>query len=238
MTDEERLYEAVRATHWLCGCFNDFRDEVVRKFRAGTGFPYFQRILLKDDKGNEWWFTCLCPSKEYRKKMMFKTFAYTVYDVPPKRSGKPASAGKGALVFDPLAMKAYLDTKVREPGSMVADITPHAMNRYTERYLRPAGREGLEVQRKMESIMHRWQHFDIAADLAGDKNARKHTSDGICPIDIIMLGGGMLRGYIVNDLMIRLATYVSDDLLYDNQRERQEEMAREYQDWKRKGIVK
>ena len=238
MNDEELLFEAVRTTHWLCGCFGDFKDEVIDKFRRGTRFPYFQRIRLRDDKGNEWWFTCLCPSKEYKKRMMFKTFAYTVYDVPPKRSENLTNAGKGALVFDPLAMKTYLETKERAPGSIVADITPHAMNRYTDRYLKPAGKEGLDVQQKMESIMQRWMHFDICADLTGDKNAKKHTGDGICPIDINTRGGGMFRGYVANNLLMRLTTYVSDDMLYDNQRERQDEMTREYNDWKRRGIYK
>lgn len=236
MNDQERLYEAVRTTEWLCSCFQDFKYDIIDKFSRGTRFPYFQRIRLKDDKGNEWWFTCLCPSKEHRRRMMFLTFAYTIYDVPPKRTENRTNAGKGALVFDPVSMKRYFDTKEREAGSMVTDITPHAMNRYTERYLKPSGKEGLEVQRKMESIIRRWQHFDICADLYGDKNAAKHKNDGICPIDITMRGGGMFRGYIVNDFFMRLTTYVADDMLYDNQRERQEEMAKEYQGWKRRGL--
>lgn len=238
MTDEERVYEAVRTAHWLCSCFADFKEEIIDKYRRGTRFPYFQRILLEDDKRNEWWFTCLCPSKEHRKKMLFMTFAYTIYDVPPKRTEKRSNAGKGVLVFDPMAMKKYMDTKSREAGSMVTDITPHALNRYTERYLKPAGKEGLEVQRKVESIMQRWMHFDLCADLAGDKNTKKHKEDGICPIDITMRGGGMFRGCIVNNLLIRLMTYVADDMMYDNQKERQQEMLNEYLDWKRRGIRK
>lgn len=236
MTDEERVYEAVRTTHWLVGNFYDHRDDIIDKFRRGTRFPYFQRIRLKDDKHNEWWFTCLCPSKENRKKKTFKTLAYTIYDVPPKRTENRTNAGKGLLMFDPFAMKKFYETKEREAGSIVADITPHAVNRYTERYLKPAGKEGLQIQRKAESIMLRWMHFDIAADLAGDKNAKKHKDDGICPLDITMKGGGMFRGHVVNDLLVRLTTYVSDDMLFDNQRERQEEMTKEYYDWKRRGI--
>lgn len=238
MTDEELLYEAVRATYWLVEGFYEFKDTIIDKYRRGTRFPYFQRIQMTDDKRNEWWFTCLCPSKSYMKKMMFKTYAYTVYDVPPKHTENRTNAGKGVLVFDPVATKRYLDQKLRDPGSMVTDITPHAMNRYTSRYLKPLGKEGLDVHRKMESVMLRWEHFDICADLAGDENAAKHADDGICPLDITTHGGGMFRGYIVNDLLVRLTTYVSDDMLYDNQRERQEEMTREHYDWKRRGLKK
>lgn len=236
MTDEERIYEAVRTTNWLVENFHDFKDDIIDKYRRGTRFPYFQRIQLKDDKNNEWWFTCMCPTKEYKKKMMFQTFAYTIYDVPPQRKENRTNAGKGVLMFDPIAMKRFCDTKQREAGSMVTDITPHAINRYTERYLVPAGKEGLEIQYKVESIMQRWMHFDICADLYGDKNAKKHKDDGICPIDITMRGGGMFRGYIVNDLLMRLTTYVAADMLYDNQRERQEEMTKEHYKWKRMGL--
>lgn len=236
MNNDEMTYEAIRITHWLCEVFNEHKPDIIDRFERGTKFPYFQRILCHDDKGNEWCFICLSPSKEYRRKKKFSTFAYTIYDVPPKRTEKSTNAGKGVLLFDPLTMKHFIDTKERLPGSIINDITPHAMNRYTERFLKPAGKGSMDIRRKVENIILRYMHFDLCADLFGDKNAAKHKDDGICPIDYIMHGGGMFRGYMVNDLLIRLSTYVSDDMMYENQDERQREMTKEYYEWKRKGL--
>lgn len=236
MNDEEKTHEAFRATEWLCECFERCKAEIIDKFKRGTKFPYTQRIQCTDDKGNVWWFTCIMPSKDYRKRARFLTFCYTLYDIPPKRSENLTNAGKGALVFDPLSMKRYLTTKVHESWSIITDITPHAVNRYTDRYLKPLGKT-LEPERKIESILSRWMHFDICADLAGDENAAKHKDDGICPIDIIMRGGGMFRGTVINNLLMRLTTYVSTDIMFENQKERQQEMVSEYYNWKRKKII-
>lgn len=236
MNDDEKAYEAFRMTDWLNECFNHAKGDIIDRFERGTRFPYFQRMLCEDDKGNKWWFTCMCPSKDYRRRNRFMTFAYAVYDVPPKRTENRTNAGKGVLIFDPISIRKRLDGQERVSGSMITDITPHAINRYTERYLKPNGRGDIEIQRKVEDIMLRWQHFDISADLEGDVNAAKHTGDGICPLDIIMRGGGMFRGTIINDVFMRLTTYVSEDMMFDNQIERQKEMVREHYEWKRKGL--
>jgi hypothetical protein len=69
------------------------------------------------------------------------------------------------------------------------------------------------------------------------KVQKKHLSDGGLPYDVYLRGGGMLRGKLYNNIMLRLFTYVADDQLFDNQRERQEEMTKEYYQFKRKGYI-
>ena len=235
MTDEERGYEAFRMTDWLCRCYNAMRDDIGSRFAKGTKFPYYQRIKCDDDKGNTWWFTCLCPSKAFKKKGMYFTFCYTIYEIPPRRRENDVNSGKGVILFDPVSMRKKIKGE-ETSGFFICDITPHAFNRYTERYLKPKGLGDMEFNRKVESIMYRWQHFDVSADLYGDKNAAKHKDDGLCPYDIMMKGGGILRGTMMDGVFIRFNTYVSDDMLFDNQRERQEEMLREHYEWKRKGL--
>ena len=51
-----------------------------------------------------------------------------------------------------------------------------------------------------------------------------------------MDGGGILRGYIVSETLIRFFSYVSDDMMYDDQKEWQEEMNSEYFKWKNSGM--
>ena len=46
----------------------------------------------------------------------------------------------------------------------------------------------------------------------------------------------MLRGQIVNNLLLRFTTYVSPDMMFDNQLKRQQEMMREHWEWKRTGL--
>lgn len=54
MTDDDRAYEVVRATDWLCDAFSAHKAEIIDKYRRGTRFPYYQRIRLEDDKRNDW----------------------------------------------------------------------------------------------------------------------------------------------------------------------------------------
>ena len=116
---------------------------------------------------------------------------------------------------------------------MIVDIVPHAFNRYTERYLKPKGLENIEFERKVESIISRWRHFDVVGDKSSDNNKDK----GVAPYDVFMSDGGILRGYVVDEIMIRFFSYVSDDMMYDDQKEWQNEMNSEYFRWLNKGML-
>ena len=235
MNDDEKAYEAFRMTNWLCQCYEKWRPDIEQRFRRGTRFPYFQRGQTVDDKGNKWIFIFYCLSKEMKKKHKYRGYAYITYDVPPRRIKNDLNAGKGCLLIDPVAMKNRIDGK--DPrGGIIIDILPHAFNRYTERYLKPLGKENLSFGQKLEDMLARWQWFDVCADLEGDKNAKKHKGDNIAPYDIIMKGGGMLRGQIIHELLLRIHTYVSKDMMFENQLLRQEEMVSEYHRIK-KGII-
>lgn len=113
----------------------------------------------------------------------------------------------------------------------ICDITPHAFNRYTERYLKPKGLE-LDFDRKVENMLLRWKWFDII----GDKSSDKYTKDTITSYDVFMQGGGMLRGQVLNGLNMRFFTYVSEDMYYSNQKERQEKIFQEYHQLRREGM--
>ena len=51
-----------------------------------------------------------------------------------------------------------------------------------------------------------------------------------------MAGGGILRGYIVNEVLIRFFSYVSDEMLYEDQKTWQETINKEYFRWLNKGV--
>lgn len=237
MNDEEKTYEAFRVTRWLCDVYEEWQPTIGDKFMRGTRFPYIQRGSVKDDKNNEWSFVFLCPTKDRKRKCVrYYTMAYTTYDIPRKRIEKDVNAGRGCLMFDPIAMRRMIDGGER--CAAVMDIVPHAFNRYTERYLKPHGMENISFGRKLENMLMRWQWFDILAGVSGDKSAAKYTDGNICPYDVMMRGGGMLRGQIVNDLLIRFFTYVSDDMLFDSQKQRQAEIVSEYYHLKNEGVFK
>jgi hypothetical protein len=172
-----------------------------------------------------------------KKKKMFGISAYITYNIPRKRKENDLNAGKGLMFFDPFNMRDMLHGKEVKRPAAVYDIVPHAFNRYTQRYLKPKGLDGIEFARKYESMMARWQWFDISADLCGDKNAEKHSHDGLCPYDVVMSGGGLLRGFIVDNLLVRFNTYIDKESMFDNQIERQSEMVSEYYQMKRKGDI-
>jgi hypothetical protein len=52
-----------------------------------------------------------------------------------------------------------------------------------------------------------------------------------------MNGGGLLRGFIVNEMLIRFNTYIDEDSMFDNQIERHDEMISEYFQMKRTGNI-
>lgn len=227
MNDQERAYEALRVTNWLCACMEAYNDEVVDKFKRGTKFPYFQRFVKTDDKRNVWHLLFYILTKEMKKKCLYYTMAYTVFDVPPKRKRNDNNAGKGCILFDPITMKRMLDGDPHARGAVV-EIEPHAFHRYKDRHLIIRGKEKTEIDYKLESMLKRWKWFDVAADIFGDENAKKHMRDGSIPYDVIMRGGGLLRGQMENDIFIRFTTYISEDQMFENQIERQEDMEKEY----------
>jgi hypothetical protein len=52
-----------------------------------------------------------------------------------------------------------------------------------------------------------------------------------------MSGGGLLRGSIINDLLVRFNTYIDKESMFDNQIERHDEMVSEYYKMKRTGDI-
>jgi hypothetical protein len=178
----------------------------------------------------------LCKSKKAARKGQFWSFCYTTYEIQKKRNDGTnkydGNTGKGILAIDPFAMKNRADGIYKGMGA-VMDITPHALNRYTQRYLKPNGLENIELVRKVESMILRWRHFDVM----GDRSSEKHKDKGFAPYDVFMSDGGILRGYMVNEMLIRFFSYVSDDMMYDDQKEWQDEMNSEYFRWLNKGIL-
>ena len=240
MTDKEKFNEAFRVVDKTKNLFDNVLEDVTDKFRRGNRFPYFIRYAF-EDHGNNWRLVFMCRSKEQKKKKAFFSFCYTTYniekspkDMSPKelKHGKDINCGKGVLWFDPNGLWHYLHGSSGNHGlGCVVDITPHAFNRYTERYLKPKGLQ-LEFDQKVESIMNRWRWCDII----GDKSSQKYTKNVLSSYDIFMQGGGMLRGQILNMTSMRFFTYVSEDMYYSNQLERQEETLREYQKVKHRKV--
>lgn len=239
MTDDEKVFEAFRVTKWICEIHDKVKDKIMERFRKGNRFPYIQRYKIEDDRKNTWLLLLCCPSKNAKKKGAYYIHCYTTYDVPRKRKENDVNAGKGIILFSPVAMSDMID---RGPDnivrlSAVIDIVPHAFNRYTERYLIPNGKANMPFYRKVEDMVLRWLYFDIEADLLGDINAKKHKGDNICPYDVFMRGGGMLRGQLVNNMLLRFTTYISDDMMFEGQRERQKAIIKEF--WElRKEVLK
>lgn len=240
MNDEEKFHEAFRVVEKTKRLFDSVMDDVSDRFSRGTRFPYFIRYAFEDN-GNPWRLVFMCRSKEQKKRKSFFTFCYTTYsiekapkDMSPKdlKHGKNINCGKGVLWFDPNGLYHYLRQTPGNHGlGCVVDITPHAFNRYTERYLKPKGLQ-LEFDQKVENIMNRWRWCDTE----GDKSSRKYTKDVLSSYDIFMQGGGMLRGQILNMTSMRFFTYVSEDMYYSNQLERQKDTLREYQKIKNRGV--
>ena len=236
MNDDEKAFEAFRIYPVALDIYERIGYEIWQKFKKGTKFPYFQRIAFDDDRGNKWLMSILCKSRKEMKKGHFWCFCYTVYEIEKKKNDGTnkydGNTGKGILAIDPFAMKSFVDGEYSGMGA-VMDITPHAFNRYTQRYLKPQGLENIEFAKKVESMVLRWRHFDVM----GDKSSHKHTDKGVLPYDVFMTNGGILRGYIVNEILIRFFSYVSDDMMYDDQKEWQEEINSEYFRWLNQGRI-
>lgn len=239
MNEEEKLYEAVRMVHILYAEYQKRSMAVTEKFKNATKYPYILRFNIQDDRRNVWRLLCILPSKAVKKKHRYLTMCYTTYYIPPKHKENDTNSGYGVLMYDPMSMEKYVqhkdDPNVRMAGVM--DIVPHAVNRFTDRCLKAEGKTGYDIHRKIEDMILRWRHFDVMADMYGDKSSIKHQDDGILPYDMIMREGGMLRGQLVNPMLVRMFTYVSKDDLYENQQERHDEMMRERAEWKAKGLI-
>ena len=236
MNDNEKAFEAFRIYPVAIDMYEKCGHMIWEKFRKGTKFPYFQRIAFDDDRGNKWVMSILCKSRKGMKKGQFWCFCYTTYEIEKKKSDGTnkydGNTGKGILAIDPFAMKNRANGVYKGMGA-VMDITPHALNRYTQRYLKPNGLENIELVRKVENMILRWRHFDVM----GDRSSEKHKDKGFAPYDVFMSDGGILRGYMVNEMLIRFFSYVSDDMMYDDQKEWQDEMNSEYFRWLNKGIL-
>ena len=239
MNDDEKVYEAVRMVHILYNEFQKRSFAVTEKFRNATKYPYILRYNMQDDRRNVWRLLCILPSKAVKKKHRYLTMCYTTYYIPPKHKENDTNSGYGVLMYDPMSMENYVQHKDDPNVRMVAvmDIVPHAINRFTQRCLKPEGKTGYDIHKKVESMLLRWRHFDVFADMYGDKSSIKHKDDGLLPYDMIMREGGMLRGQLVNQMLVRMFTYVSKDDLYENQQERHDEMLRERAEWKAKGLI-
>lgn len=236
MTDEEMCFEAFRVTPSIRMMHDDLAPGVLAKFRDTKNYPRFSRHSYIDDKRNEWRMTFWVQSKPMKRKGLYGCVCYTIYEIPRKPGVDPSkdtNSGRGILMFDPRMDTSPFPKDTRR-SAMFWDIVPHAFNRYTQYYLKPQGKADMEFDRKVESVITRWRHFDTL----GDKSSEKHTDKGFASIDIYMKDGGMLRGQYVNGCLTRIFTYISEDMMYDNQIERQKEMEREYWQWKRLGLYK
>ena len=239
MNDEEKVYEAVRYLDFICQRFSQMSCSVTEKFRKATKYPYILRYNMEDDRRNVWRLLCILPSKAVKKKHRYQTMCYTTYEVPPKRKENNTNSGKGVILYDPLSMKNYIDHRDDQNVKMAAvmDIVPHAVNRFTDKCLNAEGKTDCDIHKKVEEMILRWRHFDVMADLHGDKSSIKHKDDGLLPYDLMMREGGMLRGQMVNAMMVRIFTYVSKDDLYKNQEERFAEIMRERAEWIAQGLL-
>lgn len=229
MTDDEKAFEAFRIVDWAWEIYMENGREVLERFQRGTKFPYFNRIVFDDDKGNKWRLVYECSSKKLAKKGLMRTFCYTIYNV----LGKKGNAGKGIIMFDVCQMHEFLREKKYERMATFMDIVPHAFNRFTERFLKPQGKENIEFERKVEILMSNWLYFDVE----GDKSSEKHKDKGDFPYDVFMKNGGILRGNVVTNMLIRFFTFVSKDMLFDEQKEWHKEMQSEVWSARRRGII-
>lgn len=236
MTDDDKCYEAFRSINFLYLEAIKHKEEALDKIRSRSNYPAFTKYEVVDDKMNKWSIVYFITSKELKRKHGFFTICYTTYEVPPKHKENDTNAGKGVFLFNLLRMFDFKEAHFkRDRPEAFMEIVPHALNRYTQRYLKPNGLDGWSLDRKIVNILSRFLHFDIDADRHGDLASKNNMGDSLCPYDIIMRGGGILKGNFVNNLLVRFTTYVSPDMMFEDQIERQEEMTKEHYEWKRKG---
>lgn len=238
-TDVEKEWEAYRICDFAHEATMEHMHRIYNTLKSRKHFPTFESLCFDDDKNNRWFITFHISTKEMAKEgKKIGVFCYTTYDMPQKRCEDQSYAGKGVILFNPLHLYKFGETGKVGEGCYIMDITPHAINRYTERYLIPNGLAGLDMRRKMEKIMSRCVHFDVSAGLNGDISAKKQFEDKgfLSPYDIITKEGGMFRGGMVSSVQMRMYTYISPKMMYENQVRRIMEMTREQRRWVKEGI--
>ena len=226
MTDTEKSYHAFRIKDLAKRWAYEFRREVAQKFDKAFKYPYSLFRKHNDGYGNEWTLLFCLPCKEDKKKGRMRALCYTVYNVEKKdRKGRmkfDGTTGKGVIMFDPLLL--WCASPDNHMGGGVVEFLPHVMNRYTQRYLKPLGKENIPFDKKMASIVARLKYFDTE----GDAYSQKYSGEDKMPYDMFLKGGGMLRGQLTSAIYVKFYTYVSDELLYDNQRRTQEKISQEF----------
>lgn len=231
-TDKERLWEVVRSADLLYNTATEYFDAVLDVLGCRKHFPTFERFSFKDDKHNDWYMTYYISSKRYAKSERMACMAYLVYEIPMRMCKNPSNAGKGILLCNPIGLNSKelrLGTRV----TAVMDFTPHMINRYTERYLIPNGFTNLDIHKKIEKIMTRYEHFDVISDESAQKQCDR--KGGVCNYDIILKEGGMIRGIFTNNLYLKFFTYISPKMMFKEQTERVAEMMREKHRWIKEG---
>lgn len=233
-TDREKEWEAVRICDYAYEVAMDYIEEMGKILFSRKHFPAYERICFTDDKHNDWRLVFFIPSKEYAKKRLVGDVCYTTYEIPAKRCKNQTNAGKGVILFSPIELTKRLKSKETQKGSFISEYVPHAINRFTERYLIPNGLVDLDIHKKVEKLITRNFHFDILADKCGDISAKKHFEEkgGICSYDVVTKEGGLLRGSVASGFLVRFYTYIPPKMLHDSQMERIAEMTREKHRWK------
>lgn len=150
MNDMEKAFEAFRICEYAKSIYDECIEEVISKFRKGTRFPYFQHYAFEDDRNNTWILVFMCKSKADKKKERFMCMCYTEYEIE-KRDEKgrkiyDSNTGKGVLMIDPISLVARRMGEERGGMGAIMDFVPHLFNQYTDRYLKPRGKENIEFR--------------------------------------------------------------------------------------------
>ena len=230
MSLDDKYFEIFRTHREFYYFFLENRKVFMERLnkRTSSDFPYYNRFSVFDDKANEWNFLFSCKSKEHRKKGLYLCYAYTIYEIPPMRKENQTNSGKGFIFFYPeYFCKFYLCKEMNEDEKfkipIIHDVVPHAMNRYNERFLKRRGLSNLDFKKKVEMVLSKCETADILMELHGDISSEKHLSEDLstCGIDLIIRNSGIIRGRLYdNNHYAQYYTFVSNDMLYQNQIER------------------
>lgn len=233
MTDAERAVEILSASKMLMDTMKENQSWAVARLMKWREYPAFARLPVVDDRHNRYLIIYYLTKKMKRKRQMFINCVLP-YEIPPNRK-EQSNCGKGFYFFNPCAICAKCDEYFltgEYTGSRtlpIYDFTPHALSRYKERYLAKVGGLDLSFEKKIENILGRLTFIDAFSNEDGDKNAAKHiNNDTQFSLDIMMRGGGMFRGRNECNVMTRMMTYVSPEMMFENQLERFEKIEKTY----------
>lgn len=228
MSTDEKAFEAFRIKNFAHEWARQLHDENEDKVRRAVKFPYKFSVTKKDDYGNTWIVKMVYANKTQWKQRIAHYWCYTTYRITKRdKTGNPhydTNTGPGIIAFDP--------TVTKNEKFLVVDIVPHCINQYRKRHLEPLGRQDITLDAVIDSIMLRWKHFDVAEEHAMEK----HDDKGLLPYNIIMQGGGQLLGNLSTPVTLILFTYVSPDMMFEDQLERQQCMMTEWSSWQANGI--